>query len=87
MVEVVRRPSFERNIKHIRDKKLKEKIKKHIRKIIENPESAGEHLKYGRKFEKRIYMPPYRLLFAYDRSRDIIYLIDFDKRDKVYRRK
>jgi mRNA-degrading endonuclease RelE of RelBE toxin-antitoxin system len=86
MVEVVRRASFDKKVKHIKDGKLKERIKKQIRRIIEDPENTGERLRYDRKSERKIYIPPFRLIYAYDRVEDIIYLIDFDKRDRVYRR-
>lgn len=84
MVEIIREPRFERNIKKIRDKQLKERIKKKIQKIIENPES-GEFLRHM-KGERKIYIPPFRLLYAYDKKNNRIYLINFDKRDKIYKR-
>ncbi|MFH1055450.1 MAG: hypothetical protein V1744_05080 [Candidatus Altiarchaeota archaeon] len=84
MVDIIRKPRFEQAIKHLRDQKLKERIKKQLVKIINDPERAGGFLRYDRKFEKRVYIPPLRLVFAYDREKDIIYLIDFDKRDRVY---
>lgn len=87
MVEIVRQPEFNKNIKHIKDQKLKERIKKQIVKIIENPESAGRYLHHDRKFEKKIYIPPFRLIFAYDAQKDILYLIDFDKRGRIYKKR
>ena len=86
MVEVIRRPSFDKKIRHIRDRKLKERVKKQIKKIIEDPEHTGRYLQYDRKFEKKLYIPPFRLIFAYDKKEDTIYLIDFDKRDKIYKK-
>lgn len=85
MVEIIRKPDFKKNIKKIKDNKLKERIKKQIIKIIENPET-GEFLKY-RPHERKIYIPPFRLLYAYNKKENKIYLIDFDKRDKVYKKK
>ena len=77
-----RSKEFDRALKHIKNKSLKEKISKQIKKIIDNPE-VGEFLKY-RKFERKIYIKPYRLIYSYDKKKDIIYLLDFDKRDKIY---
>lgn len=85
MVEVIREPKFDKNIKKIKDNKLKERVKKQIKKIIENPET-GDFLKY-RKNERKIYIPPFRLLYAYDKKENKLYLIDFDKRDKIYKKK
>jgi len=85
MVEIIREPKFEKNIKKIKDAKLKKRVKKQIKKIIENPE-AGKFLKY-RLYERKIYIPPFRLLYAYDKKEDKLYLIDFDNRDKIYRKK
>ena len=79
-----RSKEFDRVLKHIKDGNLKEKIAKQIKKIIDNPE-IGEFLKY-RKFERKIYIKPYRLIYSYDKSKDIIYFLDFDKRDKIYKK-
>jgi len=86
MVEIVRGKEFDKNIKHIKDAKLKDRLKKQIHKIIENPEFAGKYLRHKRNFEKKIYIPPFRLIFAYDKEKDVLYLIDFDKRTRVYRK-
>jgi len=86
MVEIVRQSEFEKGVKHVKDSKLKERIKKQISKIIDDPERTGEFLRNKRKFEKKVYIPPFRLIFAYDKKKDIVYLIDFNKRDKVYRK-
>jgi mRNA-degrading endonuclease RelE of RelBE toxin-antitoxin system len=86
MVEIIRKAEFSKNIKHLKDQKLKERLKKQILKILEDPETAGRYLHHDRKFEKKIYIPPFRLIFAYDNNKDILYLIDFDKRGKIYRK-
>jgi len=86
MVEIVRKPAFEQGVKHIKDERLKERVKKQIAKIIEDPERTGGFLRFNRKKEKKVYIPPFRIIFAYDRETETIYLIDFDKRDRVYDR-
>ena len=83
MVEVITGSSFEKNIKRIKDKKIKERVKKQILKIIKNPES-GNFLIGERKGERKIYVGPFRLLYAYKDNK--IYLIDFDKRDRIYKK-
>ncbi|MBU1245538.1 MAG: type II toxin-antitoxin system RelE/ParE family toxin [Nanoarchaeota archaeon] len=84
MVEIIPGSSFEKGIKRIKDKKIKERVKKQILKLIENPES-GKFLIGERKGERKIYIGPFRLLYAY--KDDKIYLIDFDKRDRIYKKK
>jgi len=83
MVELIYGSSFEKNIKRIKDKKIKERVKKQILKIIENPE-LGKFLIGERKGERKIYIGPFRLLYAYKYNK--IYLIDFDKRDRIYKK-
>ncbi len=85
MTEIIRKPEFEKAIKKIKDSKTKERVKKQIRKIIESPET-GDFLKYGNN-ERKIYIPPFRLLYSYDKRKNIIYLIDFDNRDKIYKKR
>lgn len=84
MVEIVRQRKFERKIKKIKDSKLKERIKKQIKKIIKNPE-IEDFLRH-RKCERKVYISPFRLLYAYDKKKNKLYLIDFDKRDKIYKK-
>jgi len=79
-----RNKEFDKALKHIKNKFLKERISKQVKKIIGNPE-IGEFLKY-RKFERKIYIKPYRLIYSYDKKKNIIYLLDFDKRDKIYKK-
>ena len=85
MTEIIRKPEFEKAIKKIKDNKTKERVKKQIKKIIESPEH-GNFIKYE-KNERKIYIPPFRLLYSYDKREDKIYLIDFDKRDKIYKKR
>lgn len=81
-MEIIRSKEFIKKTKNIRDKKTKERILKQIRKIIENPE-IGDFLNYEKGIRK-IYIPPFRLLYSY--KNDKIYLLDFDNRDKIYRK-
>lgn len=82
MVDIVFSGLFERDIKQIKDKILKEKIKKQIRKIINDPE-AGKPLKYNLKNERTLYIKPYRLIYAI--KKDEITLLRFCHRDEVYK--
>ncbi len=84
MVNITWSLNFEKNYRKVRDSKTKERVNKNIKKIIKNPE-AGLFLTH-RKGERKIYIPRFRLLYAYDKSKNEIYLIDFDRRDKIYKK-
>ncbi|MAF37020.1 hypothetical protein CL622_07945 [archaeon] len=81
-MKIIRSNVFVKQTKKIKDKVTKERIVKQIKKIIDNPE-VGEFLSY-RKDVRKIYIPPFRLLYAY--KNDTLYLLDFDNRDKVYKK-
>lgn len=69
--------------KKIKDKVTKKRIFKQIKKIIGNPE-RGRFLSYE-KGVRKVYIPPFRLLYAYKDSK--LYLLDFDHRDKIYKKR
>lgn len=78
---IERSPTFEKNLKSIRDQVTKERIKKAIRKIIDNPE-VGKPLQYGRRGERRVRIGPYRLIYAV--IGDTLFLLDFMHREGGY---
>ena len=61
---VERDPSFERAFSKIRDGASKEKVIKQIMKIINDPE-IGKPMMYARKGTREVYVPPFRLSYAY----------------------
>jgi mRNA-degrading endonuclease RelE of RelBE toxin-antitoxin system len=79
---IIRANKFERNLKSIKDNKLKERIKKQITKIINNPE-IGKPLRYSLKNERTIYIKPFRLIYAV--KGEYLYLLRFSHRDEAYR--
>ena len=86
-MQIIKSASFKKNVKKYRkDRETIKRLQNHIRKIIENPE-IGEFLTGQRKGERKIYMPPFRLLYAYSRDEDTLYLLDFDHRDIIYKKK
>ena len=86
-MHIIRSNSFEKNVKRYRkDRVTIERLRKQIHKIIENPE-IGDFLTGNKKGERKIYIPPFRLLYAYTKKEDILYLLDFDKRDIIYKKK
>ncbi|MDG6956802.1 MAG: type II toxin-antitoxin system RelE/ParE family toxin [Nitrososphaerota archaeon] len=84
MVEIrsiVYTQKFERDVRKLRDGLVKERLKKQIRKIVEDPES-GKPLKYGLKGEWTVRIPPYRMIYAVQGNRLI--LLRFEHRKEVY---
>jgi len=72
---------FEKEFKKLKDKGLKEKLKKQIGKIIENPD-FGKPLRYNLKNERTIYVKPYRLIYKVKDNKLI--LLRFEHRNHVY---
>jgi len=86
-VNIVRSASFDKNVKkYKKEKEIIKRLQNHIQKIIENPE-LGDFLKGQKKGERKIYIPPFRLLYAYSKQEDTLYLLDFDHRDIIYKKK
>jgi len=56
--------TFLKKISRIKDKNLKEKVKKQIKKIIENP-LLGKPMRFSRKGTRELYVKPFRLGYAY----------------------
>lgn len=81
MVTVSFDPSFEKTIGKIKDNLLKEKVKKQIAKLIENPE-IGKPMRFGRKGTREVYIPPFRLSYAYIKEEDKIILLDLYPKDE-----
>jgi mRNA-degrading endonuclease RelE of RelBE toxin-antitoxin system len=72
MVDVRYDPLFKKKVEKIKDAPTKEKVKKQIRKIVENPE-IGKPMMYARKGTRELYVAPYRLSYAYE-DETIIFL-------------
>ena len=80
--EIVATEKYNGDIKHIKERFLKEKIKKQIKKIIEQPE-IGKPLKYSLKVERTIYIKPYRLIYSV--VGNALHLLRFEHRKEVYK--
>ena len=72
---------FEKTFKKIKNLSLKTKLKKQIKKIINNPE-IGKPLKYNRKGTRELYVAPFRLSYAYIKEKDKIIFLDLYHKDK-----
>jgi mRNA-degrading endonuclease RelE of RelBE toxin-antitoxin system len=71
VVEVIFDPNFKKSVKKIKDATVKEKIKKQIAKIIQNPE-IGKPMRFGRKGTRELYVAPYRLSYASESDKIIL---------------
>jgi len=85
-MEIIQTNSFKKSIKRYKKEKLLiKRLKNQIKKIIKNPE-IGDFLKNNKKGERKLYVPPFRLLYSLNSNKNTIYLLDFDNRDKIYRK-
>ena len=81
MVNVGYHPHFLKLLTKLKDSNLKEKIKKQISKIIENPE-IGKPMMYSRKGTREVYVAPFRLSYIYLKEEGKIVLLDLYHKDK-----
>ncbi|PIU61343.1 hypothetical protein COS83_04360 [archaeon CG07_land_8_20_14_0_80_38_8] len=81
MVNVSFSADFEKIIKKIKDKLLKNKITKQINKIIENTE-IGKPMKFARKGTREVYISPFRLSYAYIKEKNEIIILNLYHKDK-----
>lgn len=77
--------AFDENFKklflRIKNKSIKNIIKKKITKIIEEPET-GKPMRYGRKGTREVYVPPFRLVYAYIKKENKILFLDLYHKDE-----
>ena len=83
MVKIIVSPQFEKDIKHLSDKTIKQRIAKAIVKIAKNPE-VGKPLRYRLKGERTVRIGHFRLIYDFDGK--IISLLRFEHRVKVYKK-
>jgi len=68
-------------IQKIKDAPQKEKIKKQIKKIIEQPE-IGKPMRYARKGTREMYIGSYRLAYAYIKDKNKLIFLDLYHKNK-----
>ena len=81
MVEIRFDKKFAEIFSKIKDNLLKDKIKKQIKKISENPE-VGKPMRNVRKGTRELYISPFRLSYSYDLKENIVYILDLYHKDK-----
>ena len=72
--------SFEKTFKKIKNKSLKDKLKKQIGKVIKSPE-MGKPMRYSRRGTRELYMAPYRLSYLYLEKENKIIFLDLYHKD------
>jgi len=78
--EITYAPKFSKQFKKL-DKTYSTRVKKLIEKIIENPH-IGKPMMYERKETREVYLPPFRLSYAYDESIEHLYFLDIYPKDE-----
>lgn len=72
---------FQKTFSKIKDEALKEKLIKQFEKIRKNPE-IGKPMRHGRKGTREVYVPPFRLSYAYIKEEDKIVFLDLYHKDE-----
>lgn len=70
-----------KTISKIKNASPKEKVKKQIKKIIEQP-NIGKPMKYARKGTRELYVGSYRLAYAYIKDKNKLIFLDLYHKDK-----
>ncbi len=80
MLNIDYKDTFLKKISRIKDKNIKEKVKKQIKKIIENPK-MGKPMRFSRKGTRELYIKPFRLGYAYlEKENKLIFLDIYHKK-------
>jgi mRNA-degrading endonuclease RelE of RelBE toxin-antitoxin system len=81
MVVVYYHPLFKKQVKKIKDGKLKAKVKRQIQKIVEYPE-IGKPMKYDRRGTREVYISPFRLSYLFEKNNDRVILLSLYHKDE-----
>ena len=81
MLIVEHSPNFLSLLRKIKNKADQERVKKQIRKIIENPD-IGKPMKYTRKGTREVYVGSFRLSYAYFQKENKLIFLDLYHKDK-----
>jgi len=81
MVKATFDPEFRKSFLKIKDSLLKKKIIKRVEKLKENP-ALGKPMRYERKGTRELYVPPFRLAYAYVEEEDTIIILGIYHKNK-----
>ena len=74
--------TFLKQLKKIKDKALKERLKKQLEKIVENP-FIGKPLSYALRGERTVRVGMFRIVYSFNNN--TIIFLKIKHRKKVYR--
>ena len=83
-------PDLERILSKLKkkDKAAFEQVLKKIEEIINSDPAHYKNLKYDLKDIKRVHIKgSFVLIFKYDRFQQIIYFLDYDHHDNIYKKR
>lgn len=80
-MEIIFSEQFKKDFKKIKDKTIRLKIIKQIKKLSNSPD-VGKPLKYNLKNHRSIRIPPFRIIYRIESNKIIINC--FDHRKYVY---
>ena len=81
MLTIERSPQFLSILCKIKNKADQDRIKKQIRKIIENPDT-GKPMRYARKGTREVYVGSFRLSYAYLKEENKLIFLDLYHKDQ-----
>ena len=81
MVRVIFADRFQKEFSKINDSILKERIIKQVSKIKINPE-VGKPMRNVRKGTRELYIPPFRLSYAYLIKENKVIILDLYHKDE-----
>lgn len=81
-MEILAAEDFLKEFEKIRGKSTKDKLIKHIDRLLENP-SIGKPLAHDLKGERSVHIKPFRLIYSVEG--DKITLLRFEHRKEVYK--
>jgi len=70
-----------KRVKNKLDRSYLLRLEKLIRKIIESP-LIGKPMQYNRKNTRELYLPPFRVSYAYDQMTDTLIFLDLYHKDE-----
>ena len=81
-MEIIFSNDFKKEFKKIKDKEIRLRIIKQIKKLVNLPES-GKPLKHKLKNHRSLRIPPFRIIYRLEQKRIIINC--FDHRKDIYK--
>jgi mRNA-degrading endonuclease RelE of RelBE toxin-antitoxin system len=81
MLTIEYKDEFLKRISKIKDACSKEKVKKQVQKIVADPE-IGKPMRFSRKGTRELYIPPFRLAYAYLPEEKKLIFLDIYHKDE-----